>query len=610
MTTPQRSITPIHIDVRKCLSLLAAALSSVAVCTFLDAYHGRYLFFLLFTLLFFPFFTKRYAAGNQVCRSSLLCGLLFSVMICASSLLDCVDHSWMYLIETDFPVVFLGAAVFFEAVFYFLYDRLGAIRIRCKRPEPTARQKLLVFFGAMLTMLIFWFPAFLYLYPGVTTPDSVTQLMQALGECPLSNHHPILHTMIIKGIFFVGRALFHDDIKALALYSVLQMLFMSACFAYLIETLYKFRIRKTALAAVLLCYIVPAYHSIYSVTMWKDIPFAGIVTVFCTLLWRFLNTPEKRIRLRVSDGILLLLFSIGFCLMRSNGLYAFILVTVIAFPVFLKRNFRVPAIIASALVISLIIHGPVYHSMHITPPDPIESLSIPAQQVAAVVTEGGNLTPEQTELLAQIVDLDQVPERYLFWLSDPIKNLVRETGNQEYLTAHKGDYLRAYLQIGLANPEIYLKAFLNQTAGYWYPVDYWVVAFDHLAQEELGLPLHLPSPYLFMEFGDAQTQRYQPFIRIFWHVGSTVWIFFILLFAETRKQRKDKILVFLPVLAIWGTLLIATPVYSEFRYIYSLFCTLPLFAVEALCKDLPDEKEPEHEPTPIPAEKSDPLTDA
>ncbi|MBQ8079681.1 MAG: hypothetical protein IJ236_06985, partial [Oscillospiraceae bacterium] len=95
-----------------------------------------------------------------------------------------------------------------------------------------------------------------------------------------------------------------------------------------------------------------------------------------------------------------------------------------------------------------------------------------------------------------------------------------------------------------------------------------------------------------------------------WHVGSTVWIFFILLFAETRKRRKDKILVFLPVLAIWGTLLIATPVYSDFRYIYSLFCTLPLFAVEALCKDLPDEKEPEHEPTPIPAEKSDPLTDA
>ena len=45
------------------------------------------------------------------------------------------------------------------------------------------------------------------------------------------------------------------------------------------------------------------------------------------------------------------------------------------------------------------------------------------------------------------------------------------------------------------------------------------------------------------------------------------------------KRNKNYLMAYIPLLAIWATLLIATPVYSEFRYIYCLFTTLPVLSV-------------------------------
>ena len=48
--------------------------------------------------------------------------------------------------------------------------------------------------------------------------------------------------------------------------------------------------------------------------------------------------------------------------------------------------------------------------------------------------------------------------------------------------------------------------------------------------------------------------------------------------------KKDPVALFLPipVLAVIATLLIATPVYAEFRYAYSLFCVLPFLLAVSL----------------------------
>jgi uncharacterized membrane protein len=47
--------------------------------------------------------------------------------------------------------------------------------------------------------------------------------------------------------------------------------------------------------------------------------------------------------------------------------------------------------------------------------------------------------------------------------------------------------------------------------------------------------------------------------------------------------RNDKVLALIavPSLMVIATLLVATPVFSEFRYAYSVFCTMPVIGIMA-----------------------------
>ena len=48
-----------------------------------------------------------------------------------------------------------------------------------------------------------------------------------------------------------------------------------------------------------------------------------------------------------------------------------------------------------------------------------ENLSIPIQQIAYVITNGRELKADEKELLEKVVDIEEVPSRYVSWLSDP-----------------------------------------------------------------------------------------------------------------------------------------------------------------------------------------------
>ena len=54
------------------------------------------------------------------------------------------------------------------------------------------------FIITVILIFIAWLPYFLRYYPGFLTIDSCTQVLQALGNIELSNHHPIAHTGLIS----------------------------------------------------------------------------------------------------------------------------------------------------------------------------------------------------------------------------------------------------------------------------------------------------------------------------------------------------------------------------------------------------------------------------
>lgn len=569
------------------LPLLCSVLSGTAFSVFLHFSTSNF-FSLFFLLLLYPLYKNTLAVHDKKLTdvSSVFAFLLmlFCILGNIRSILENIEP-WENL------TLAIGFFLFFRSCFIWLYQRISKIEFNTDR-VPDKKKKLLIFFGSSGIMLLAWLPYFIYMFPGIMTTDSNWQMKQALGLDEYSNHHPVAHTVIIKLFYSLGEFLFKGNANlGVATYSVCQAILLSMAFAYLILTLYEFGFRKSILTAVLLSYALPSYHALYSITMWKDVWFGGIVLVLSTTLWRILvhtGTGEKKIRR--SEFIMFFIFGVGMCLFRSNGLYAFVL-TVLLMTVYFVRKKKYAIILNAvlALTVALVVKGPVYNAIGVTPVDTIESLSIPAQQIAAAVRDGAELTDEQSSLLNEIVDVSALGERYAPNISDSVKNLVRETDNQEYLEEHKFEYLKLWIDLGIKNPKSYLLAHAEQTFGYYYPdVQYWIyglgiVAYDleGISHNDEACPAFLKI--LMEDYKDAYTEY--PYLGLFWSIGMATWAILFTAGTVFLRKRKCYLLIFVPVISVFFTLLIATPVFAEFRYAYSFFTTLPLFLTLPFCND-------------------------
>ena len=192
--------------------------------------------------------------------------------------------------------------------------------------------------------------------------------------------------------------------------------------------------------------------------------FSGWITGFCVTLWRLLQ--KEKAAIRAWEIVLLFLFALAASLFRNKCYYAFLLLFPLLFMQFRKKNRWVQAMPVVVFAIALFIDGPLFSALSIKHSDSVEALSIPAQHIARVISDGHELTDEQRELLSHAVDIDAVAETYNENVSDPIKNLIRITGDVEYIDAHKSEYFKLWLELGIKYPGAYLRAQIDQTKGY------------------------------------------------------------------------------------------------------------------------------------------------
>ncbi|MCM1136001.1 MAG: DUF6020 family protein, partial [Clostridium sp.] len=148
---------------------------------------------------------------------------------------------------------------------------------------------------AFLLCMLCWLPYFLYQYPGIMTPDSVNQFEQVLHLIPYSNHHPWMHTLLIGFFYNIGLKLTGSMLVALSLYTFFQMCLLAGSVCYFINTIKSFRVKPSVCFCTTLFYALVPYHAVFSVTIWKDIPFAAAVMMFgCSLLRLLFEKPENK----------------------------------------------------------------------------------------------------------------------------------------------------------------------------------------------------------------------------------------------------------------------------------------------------------------------------
>ena len=117
----------------------------------------------------------------------------------------------------------------------------------------------------------------LYQYPGIMSPDSINQFEQMLDIIGYNNHHPFVHTMLFGWFYHIGYFVSHDMVVAVSFYIFFQMCFLAFSILYFLKILELFRIRRGILVVVTLFYALIPYHAVFSVTIWKDVPFAAVV---------------------------------------------------------------------------------------------------------------------------------------------------------------------------------------------------------------------------------------------------------------------------------------------------------------------------------------------
>ena len=444
-------------------------------------------------------------------------------------------------------------------------------------------------YAAAALCLVCWIPYFLYEYPAVMTPDSINQYAQIIGAYELSNHHPVIHTALIGFFYKIGLSLTGDVAFGLALYTMAQMLFMAFVAGYVVRTLQKAGAITPVLVITICFYALMPYNGAYVVTMWKDIPFAGCMTLFAAALMRFLLRGNRAAsadavpRLSVSEYVTLvipyILSGILLCLLRTNGWYAFAVSVpfiLITYRKSLKTMIPIHLII---LVMVLFVKYPVMNIYNIRQADFVESLSIPVQQIARVVANGESLSESQSAFVGQIMDLEMVPTVYQPDVSDNIKNLIRQSGN-EYLESHKGDFFRTWLSIGVSHPRTYFDAYVAQTNGYWYPdVNSEVGLADGIYPNEFGLtwqPVIRGNVIIKIKEILFKLPDLFPLYGLLWSMGFMLWLILVLAALSLRSGKTANALICLPFLLLVLTLCIATPVATEFRYAYSLFYALPV----------------------------------
>ena len=429
-----------------------------------------------------------------------------------------------------------------------------------------------VFWGAFAAVAAVDLGFLLARYPGILTRDSITTVSQVVFGS-FDNTMPYYHTRLVGLFVKLGTALTGDINVGVALFHGFQILLLAAVFGYTLMTLYQIGVPRWALGLVFFVYALLPYNIVYSVTLWKDVPFGASVLLLAAAFYRLLKNVG---RAKKWDYAAFVLGAAGMALLRTNGWYALLVTAVLLAILLRKAQKRLITALLAVLAVTWVMIGPVLNMLDVPGTDPVEAIAVPMQQVARVVAGGRELTEDQQALLSEIFFMDKLGEVYDPQTVDPVKYEAFRYDQVDYIRQNAGKYVRLYLSLGLRWPGDYLKAWIDETRGYWNGgYFFWIYTLQ--AQENI---LGIIQP----EGANPLARLYAAWFRFtekpaalqsLYSIGLRVWILMaccVLCCLQRRKQW----LISVPALVLTIGLWLGTPVFAEFRYAYPMVLCSPL----------------------------------
>ncbi len=480
-------------------------------------------------------------------------------------------------------IIFAGLFILFYEGMGYIYDILCRVSLRqfVLNARWSKGRRILVW--SALLLFAGWVPMLLANYPGILMYDSTEQWFQAVGEWSWSNHHPVCHTVIVWFSTQICKLICGEVIAeySVLIYSLIQMAIMAVIFSVVIEWLYQAGIPKVFWLGGILYYLILPIHAIHSVSMVKDSLFGTFVLLFTAQIFK-LYYSEGEWGKSWKNMIALTITMMGVAFFRNNGFAVIMISGPVLFFVF--KKIRKQILIAGFIVAAcfLLQNIVVFRAMDIRQTQLAEAIGIPINQIANVVCHDRELTENEKILIEAVMPIEAIKDSYSIRYSDSIK--FNENYKGYVVEQSKKTYFKLWVTLLLKYPMDCMEAFLNLTIGFWYPgVSKGVVSVSTMDDEDMYLQkigidtenLKIRSDIFdtFAETGIRENVLFSGFFSI----GNTVILMFLLCaFLIARKGWKI-VIIFLPCITVWLTLLAATPSFCETRYIYSIFATVPVF---------------------------------
>ena len=461
----------------------------------------------------------------------------------------------------------IGYAIIFYAILANLFVKLENTKFFKGKNKWFTNNKR-TFFITWGIIFVAWIPYFLNYFPGIITADSMGQICQSLGIYNVTNHHPVFHTFFISIAMNIG----------VAIYSIVQMLVASAIFSFAIYYMAKRNIDIRYRILTLLFYALYPVNAIYSITMWKDIPFAISMLIFTIMVTELATNSESFLKSKLKN-VLFVISILLVILFRNNGIYVIILTLPFMF-IFIRSHYKkLIAISCIAVAFYLIWKGPIFSLLNIEEGSTREALSIPLQQFARISRDHSNtLTDDERWRIYKYLPVDNIGDFYYSKISDQVKNNFSDKAFKE----DKIGFIKLWGKLCVKYPRSAIEAFLCNSYGYWYPeAVHWVVGREvYKSDQEKEQNLNLANnPIVDLQnlekFDSLLDKRDLPLNSMLYSIGFVFWVVLTMFVYTIYKKKYKLLLIYIPIGILWLTCL-ASPVFGEFRYIYSMFTCLPI----------------------------------
>lgn len=472
------------------------------------------------------------------------------------------------------------------------------------KPEDDVFGKRRGFLFVLLLLLVSWLPYLLSFAPGSVLDDSLASIMPWTNGTPLTNHHPVVYSLLVGGFVSLSKILPISLNAAVFLYSLVQSVCLAGTLAAMFCRLQRAGARRCVLAAGVAYAMIVPYFPAYAMILWKDPLYS------CALLWLSLllfdavrkegGLPDRAWQIKWFLALL------GTAFLRNNGAFCLLFMAVALLLSGQRKQFFCTA--CMTVIVALLfftVQHTVYPLCHIADTEYTEKIGIPLQQLAATVAYKGKMGEEEREFLFKIMPEQEWKERYAPCLADKIK--WTDGANMEYISQNKRSFWKVWGNLLLKNPAIYLRAYGMDTFGFWAPGVQNRYGYVDLYITENDLGLH-QTDLVQKLFG----RTIRPLLkkRMIWiGSGTLLWMTLggMLLSILCRKSTSRKIsgskisgregsgskisgregekagggdwIIYLPALGNALTVFLATPVAFSLRYVYVFAIGLPLYVL-------------------------------